>query len=57
MRSQLRRRLNALEQRLSANNEPREALLPAWLVAELRVQGYSFDQDGRPDLKSGVAQQ
>jgi hypothetical protein len=54
MRSQLLRRLDALEQRLPTESAPGKALLPAWLVADLRAQGFSFDYDGRPDMKSGA---
>jgi len=54
MRTQLLRRLVALEQRLQVETEPGKMLLPAWLIAEYRAQGFSFDHDGRPDMKSGV---
>jgi len=48
------RRLVALEQRLQVETEPGKMLLPAWLIAEYRAQGFSFDHDGRPDMKSGA---
>jgi hypothetical protein len=54
MRTQLQRRLEALERRFSTDQEPGKAPLPAWLVADLRAQGFSFDHDGRPDMKSGA---
>ena len=57
MRTQLLRRLVVLEQRLQVETEPGKMLLPAWLIAEYRDQGFNFDHDGRPDMKSGVAQQ
>ena len=36
--------------------EPGKAFLPAWLIAEYRAQGFSFDHDGRPISSPGVAQ-
>lgn len=56
MRTQLLRRLVVLEQRLQVETEPGKMLLPAWLIAEYRAQGFSFDHDGRPISSPGVAQ-
>jgi len=44
MRTQLLRRLVALEQRLQIETEPGKAFLPDWLVAEFLAQGFSFVQ-------------
>jgi hypothetical protein len=50
MWNQLQRRLEALEQRFSTGKQPGKTLLPAWLAAEYRDQGFSFDHVGRPNV-------
>jgi len=45
-------RLKALEERLPDETIPRKALLPEWLMEDLRQQGIRFDASGRPEKSS-----
>ena len=52
MRVQLHLRLKALEKWLPDETKPRKALLPEWLMEDLRQQGIRFDASGRPEKSS-----
>ena len=45
-------RLKALEMRLPDETKPHKALLPEWLMEDLRQQGVRFDASGRPEKSS-----
>jgi len=52
MRQRLNLRLKALEKCMSDKIKPRKALLPEWLVEDLRQQGIRFDASGLPEKSS-----
>ena len=52
MRQQLNSRLKALEKWLPDETNPHKALLPEWLMEDLRQQGIRFDAFGRPEKSS-----
>jgi hypothetical protein len=52
MHQRLHLRLKALEERLPDETKPRKALLPEWLMEDLRQQGVRFDASGRPEKSS-----
>jgi hypothetical protein len=52
MRHRLHVRLKALEKWLPDETKPYKALLPEWLVEDLRQQGIRFDASGRPEKTS-----
>ena len=52
MRQGLHLRLKALEARLPDETKPHKALLPEWLMEDLRQQGIRFDASGRPEKSS-----
>jgi hypothetical protein len=52
MRHRLHLRLKALEKWLPDESKPHKALLPEWLVEDLRQQGIRFDASGRPEKRS-----
>ena len=52
MHQRLHLRLKALEERLSDETKPHKALLPEWLMEDLRQQGVRFDASGRPEKSS-----
>jgi hypothetical protein len=45
-------RLKTLEKRLPDETIPRKALLPEWLMEDLRQQGIRFDASGLPEKNS-----
>jgi hypothetical protein len=49
MRHRLHLRLKALEKWLPDETKQHKALLPEWLVEDLRQQGIRFDASGRPE--------
>ena len=52
MRSQLDRRIVALEARFRQSRRPCKKPLPDWLLAEFVAQGARMEQDGTLDLES-----
>jgi hypothetical protein len=52
MHHRLNLRLKALEKWLPDETNPHKALLPEWLVQELRQQGIRFDSFGLPEKSS-----
>ncbi len=52
MHQRLNLRLKALEKRLPDETKPHKALLPEWLMEDLRQQGVRFDASGRPEKSS-----
>jgi hypothetical protein len=52
MRQRLHLRLKALEARLPDETSPHKALLPEWLMEDLRQQGVRFDASGLPEKSS-----
>ena len=52
MRQRLNFRLKALEKRLPDETKSHKALLPEWLVEDLRQQGIGFDASGLPEKSS-----
>ena len=52
MHQRLNLRLKALEERLPDETKPHKALLPEWLMEDLRQQGIRFDASGRPEKSS-----
>ena len=52
MRQRLNSRLKALEELLPDGTNPHKALLPEWLVEDLRQQGIRFDACGLPEKSS-----
>jgi hypothetical protein len=48
----MRQRLMALEKWLPDETKQHKALLPEWLVEDLRQQGIRFDASGRPEKSS-----
>ena len=44
-------RIRELERQLGAREKPKKAPLPAWLVADLKLQGITIYAKGVPDLK------
>ena len=52
MRQRLNLRLKALEKWLPDETKPHKALLPEWLVEDLRKQGIRFDASGLPEKSS-----
>jgi hypothetical protein len=52
MHLRLNLRLKALEKWLPDENKPHKALLPEWLMEDLRQQGIRFDASGRPEKGS-----
>ena len=52
MRQRLHWRLKALEKWLPDETKPHKALLPEWLMEDLRQQGTRFDASGRPEKSS-----
>ena len=52
MHQRLNLRLKALEKRLPDGSKPPKALLPEWLMEDLRQQGIRFDASGRPEKSS-----
>ena len=52
MRQRLNSRLKALEKWLPDETNPPKALLPEWLVEDLRQQGIRFDASGLPEKSS-----
>jgi hypothetical protein len=52
MRQRLNLRLKALEKWLPDETKPHKALLPEWLMEDLRQQGIRFDAYGRLDKSS-----
>jgi hypothetical protein len=52
MLQRLNLRLKALEMRLPDETKPHKALLPEWLMEDLRQQGVRFDASGRPEKSS-----
>ena len=52
MRQRLNSRLKALEKRLPDETKQHKALLPEWLVEDLRQQGIRFDACGLPEKSS-----
>ena len=55
MRHRLYLRLKALEKWLPDGTKPHKALLPEWLMEDLRQQGILFDASGLPE-KSSLAE-
>ena len=49
MRQRLNLRLKALEKWLPDETKPHKALLPEWLMEDLRQQGIRFDASGLPE--------
>jgi hypothetical protein len=52
MLQRLNLRLKALEKWLPDETKPHKALLPEWLMEDLRQQGIRFDASGRPEKSS-----
>ena len=52
MHQRLNLRLKALEKRLPDETKPHKALLPEWLMEDLRQQGIRFDASGLPEKSS-----
>ena len=52
MHHRLNLRLKALEKRLPDETNPHKALLPEWLMEDLRQQGIRFDASGLPEKSS-----
>jgi len=52
MHQRLHLRLKALEMRLPDVTKPHKALLPEWLMEDLRQQGVRFDASGLPEKSS-----
>jgi hypothetical protein len=52
MRQRMNLRLKALEKWLPDGAKPHKALLPEWLMEDLRQQGVRFDASGRPEKSS-----
>ena len=52
MHQRLNLRLKALEKRLPDETKPHKALLPQWLMEDLRQQGIRFDASGLPEKSS-----
>ena len=52
MHQRLNSRLKALEKCLPDETKLHKALLPEWLVEELRQQGIRFDASGLPEKSS-----
>ena len=52
MHLRLHLRLKALEKWLPDETKPRKALLPEWLMEDLRQQGIRFDASGLPEKSS-----
>ena len=52
VRQRLNLRLKALEEWLPDRTKPHKALLPEWLMEDLRQQGIRFDASGRPEKSS-----
>jgi hypothetical protein len=52
MHQRLHLRLKALEKWLPDETKPRKALLPEWLMEDLRQQGVRFDASGLPEKSS-----
>jgi len=52
MLQRLHLRLKALEKWLPDETKPHKALLPEWLMEDLRHQGVRFDASGRPEKSS-----
>jgi hypothetical protein len=52
MRHRLYLRLKALEKWLPDETKPHKALLPEWLMEDLRQQGIRFDGSGRLEKSS-----
>ena len=52
MRQRLNLRLKALEKWLPDETKPHKALLPEWLMEDLRQQGIRFDASGLPEKSS-----
>ena len=52
MHQRLNLRLKALEKWLPDGSKPPKALLPEWLMEDLRQQGVRFDASGRPEKSS-----
>jgi hypothetical protein len=52
MHQRLHLRLKALEKWLPDETKPRKALLPEWLMEDLRQQGMRFDASGLPEKSS-----
>jgi hypothetical protein len=52
MHQRLHLRLKALEKRLPDETKPHKALLPEWLMEDLRQQGIRFDASGLPEKNS-----
>ena len=52
MRQRLHLRLKALEKWLPDETKPHKALLPEWLMEDLRQQGIRFDASGRLEKSS-----
>ena len=52
MRHRLHLRLKALEKWLPDETKPHKALLPEWLMEDLRQQGVRFDASGLPEKSS-----
>ena len=52
MRQRLNSRLKALEKLVPDRTDPRKALLPEWLMENLRQQGIRFDAFGLPEKSS-----
>jgi hypothetical protein len=52
MRQRLNLRLKALEKCLPDETKLHKALLPEWLVQEVRQQGIRFDASGLPEKSS-----
>ena len=55
MCQRLHLRLKALGKWLPDGSKPHKALLPEWLMEDLRQQGIRFDASGRPE-KSSLAE-
>ena len=52
MQQRLYWRLKALEERVPDETKPHKALLPEWLIEDLRQQGIQFDASGLPEKSS-----
>ena len=52
MHQRLNLRLNALEKWLPDETKPHKALLPEWLMEDLRQQGIRFDASGLAEKNS-----
>ena len=52
MHQRLNLRLKALEKWLPDETKPHKALLPEWLMEDLRQEGIRFDASGRPEESS-----